>query len=216
MIGTPIRLAAVLVALVTSCRTPAGPPPEPLVVRHADSAAVAKAAADSARLPYTAADIHFMSGMIGHHAQAIVIARWAPTHGASASVRRLAERIVNAQEDEIIIMQQWLADRRQPVPEALPGTRMRMGGVEHVHLMPGMLTEDQMKQLDKARGAQFDRLFLAFMIQHHLGAVEMVKQLFGTIGAGQDETVFKFASDVSVDQATEIARMEKMLDELKP
>ena len=83
--------------------------------------------------------------------------------------------------------------------------------MEHEMLMPGMLTEEQMHQLDQARGAEFDRLFLTFMIQHHKGAVSMVKDLFGSYGAAQDETVFKFATDVSVDQSTEIARMEKML-----
>jgi uncharacterized protein (DUF305 family) len=114
-------------------------------------------------------------------------------------------------------MQQWLADRLQPVPEANPaGMKVNVGGVEHVHLMPGMLTEAQMKQLDQARGEEFDRLFLTFMIQHHRGAVEMVNVLFGTYGAGQDETVFKFASDVNVDQSTEIARMEIMVQALNP
>ena len=88
---------------------------------------------------------------------------------------------------------------------------MTMNGMEHMMLMPGMLTEEQMKQLDAARGPDFDRLFLTDMIQHHRGAVSMVKDLFGTYGAGQDETVFKFASDVNVDQTTEIVRMEKML-----
>ena len=78
-------------------------------------------------------------------------------------------------------------------------------------LMPGMLTEEQMKQLDEARGSEFDRLFLTLMIQHHRGAVSMVETLLGTYGAGQDEIVFKFASDVNIDQTTEIARMEKML-----
>ena len=153
-----------------------------------------------------------MSGMIGHHAQAIVMAHWAPTHGASGSIQRLAERIVNAQQDEIVLMQRWLRERSQPVPEAgVMGMKMTMGGVEHVMLMPGMLTDVQMKQLDQARGAEFDKLFLTFMIQHHRGAVSMVSDLFGTYGAGQDETVFKFASDVNVDQTTEIDRMEKML-----
>lgn len=175
-------------------------------------AAIAQARADSIRHPYTAADVHFMSGMIGHHAQAIVIAHWAPTHGASPVVRRLAERIINAQQDEIATMQRWLGDRLQPVPEAIAtGMKMTMNGVEHVMLMPGMLTEAQMKQLDQARGAEFDRLFLSFMIQHHRGAVAMVTELFDSYGAGQDETIFKFASDVNVDQSTEIARMEKML-----
>lgn len=150
--------------------------------------------------------------MIGHHAQAIVLSGWAPTHGASHSVRTLAERIINAQQDEIITMQRWLRDRRQPVPDGKTmGMKMVMDGVEHVMLMPGMLTEAQMNQLDAARGPEFDRLFLIFMIQHHRGAVSMVKDLFDTYGAGQDETVFKFASDVNVDQTTEIARMARML-----
>lgn len=190
--------------------------PQPMVVRHGDSAAIARARADSTRLPYTAADVHFMSGMIGHHAQAIIMARWSPSRGASPAVRRLSERIVNAQQDEIVLMQQWLADRLQPVPEAIPGMKMRMNGVEQMHMMPGMLNDAQMKQLDKARGENFDRLFLTFMIQHHRGAVSMVRDLFATPGAGQDEMVFKFASDVNVDQTTEIARMEKMLEALKP
>jgi uncharacterized protein (DUF305 family) len=174
--------------------------------------AVAQARADSARHPYTEADIQFMSGMIGHHAQAIVMARWAPTHNAGPAIRRLADRIINAQQDEIGTMQRWLGDRLLPVPEARPtGMRMMMNGVEHDMLMPGMLTESQMKQLDQARGEEFDRLFLTFMIQHHRGAVSMVKELFDSYGAGLDETVFKFASDVNVDQSTEIVRMEKML-----
>ncbi|MEP6730100.1 MAG: DUF305 domain-containing protein [bacterium] len=176
---------------------------------------VAKAKADSARLPYTEADIQFMSGMIGHHSQAIVMAGWAPTHDANPAVRRLAERIINAQQDEITIMRLWLSDRHQPVPEAKPGPmKMMMNGAEHEMMMPGMLTEAQMKQLDAARGSEFDRLFLTYMIQHHKGAVTMVKDLFAAYGAGQDETVFKFASDVNVDQSTEIARMERMLASL--
>ena len=128
------------------------------------------------------------------------------------SVHTLSDRIINAQRDEIATMQQWLRDRRQPVPEAsAKGMKMVMDGVEHEMLMPGMLTEAQMKQLDAARGKEFDRLFLTFMIQHHKGAVQMVKELFDSYGAAQDDLVFKFASDVNVDQTTEIARMEKML-----
>jgi len=185
---------------------------QPAASARSSPAAIAQAKADSVRHPYTEADVYFMSGMIGHHVQAIVMAHWAPTHGASPSIRRLAERIINAQQDEIGTMQRWLGDRLKPVPEARPaGMKMMMNGVEHVMLMPGMLTEAQMKQLDQARGAEFDRLFLTFMIQHHLGAVSMVKDLFGSYGAGQDETVFKFASDVNADQSTEIDRMEKML-----
>jgi uncharacterized protein (DUF305 family) len=162
-----------------------------------------------------------MSAMIHHHAQAIVMANWAPSHGANGSVRTLAERIINAQQDEIATMQRWLRDRGQPVPEPASGSskgalhtggmKMKMNGVEHEMLMPGMLTEDQMRQLDQATGPQFDRLFLTLMIQHHRGAVSMVQDLFGSNGAAQDEIVFKFANDVSVDQSTEIARMQKML-----
>ena len=187
----------------------------PIPAPKPNAAAVAQAKADSARHPYTEADIRFMSSMIGHHAQAMVMARWAPTHGAGPAIRRLADRIINAQQDEIGTMQRWLADRLLPVPEARPtGMRMMMNGVEHDMLMPGMLTEAQMKQLDQARGEEFDRLFLTFMIQHHRGAVSMVKELFDSYGAGLDDTVFKFASDVNVDQSTEIARMEKMLASL--
>ena len=186
--------------------------PQPDSSRTAVLPPVEKARADSARYPYTSTDVQFMSGMIGHHAQAIVMARLAPTHDAGRSVRILAERIINAQQDEITIMQTWLGDRRQLVPDAKPGPmKMMMNGMEHEMLMPGMLTEDQMKQLDQAKGAAFDRLFLSFMIQHHRGAVSMVKGLFGTYGAAQDETVFKFATDVNVDQSTEVARMERML-----
>ncbi|MEJ7758501.1 MAG: DUF305 domain-containing protein [Gemmatimonadaceae bacterium] len=180
-----------------------------------NAAGLAEARADSARNPYTMADIHFMYAMIGHHSQAATIAAWAPSHGANASVRRLAERIVNGQKDEIVIMQQWLSDRRQPVPRAgATAMKMTMDGMDHSmdHAsMPGMLSQAQLKQLDDARGPEFDRLFLTYMIQHHRGAVSMVKDLFGTYGAGQDATVFKFASDVNVDQATEIDRMQKML-----
>ena len=210
-----ITAAALVVFAVAGCSGAQHPPmsgPQPAAANQGDLAAIAKARADSARYPYTAADIHFMSGMIGHHAQAIKMARWAPTHGASPSVLTLCERIVNAQTDEIATMQQWLRDRRQPVPEPDPaGMKMKMGGMEHVMLMPGMLTPEQMNQLDAARGADFDRLFLTDMIQHHRGAVQMVKELFESPGAGQDELVFKFASDVNVDQTTEIARMQRML-----
>jgi uncharacterized protein (DUF305 family) len=229
------------------------PAPAP-VGEQGTRSAVARARADSARYPYTAADVRFMTAMVGHHAQAVTIARWAPTHGASAAVRTLAERIVNGQQDEIGTMQRWLADRGQPVPDpprAGPAPSPRSGQApsadstraparsgEQAHAghampheapheaphetghqmggmaMPGMLTEAQLRQLDAARGGEFDRLFLTFMIQHHRGATAMVQALFGTPGAGQDDTVFKFASDVNVDQTTEIARMQKMLADL--
>ncbi len=184
----------------------------PTTLSAQDSVYVAKARADSARHPYTQADIDFMTGMIAHHSQAIVMARWAPTHGASPAVQTLCARIINAQTDEIVIMQRWLRDRRQPVPEAnAAGMMMKMNGHEEAMLMPGMLTQAQMQQLDAARGPEFDHLFLTFMIQHHKGAVAMVKELFASYGAAVDDTVFKFAADVNIDQTTEIARMQQML-----
>ncbi|MBA3889023.1 MAG: DUF305 domain-containing protein [Gemmatimonadaceae bacterium] len=176
------------------------------------AAAILRARADSARLPYTAADIRFMTHMIPHHAQALEMAKLVPSHGASATVRTLAGRILSGQQDEIATMQQWLRDRQQPVPDAAAGGLHAGHGAGQEHtMMPGMLTHEQMTRLDAARGWDFDRLFLTFMIQHHRGAVGMVDELFSTHGAAQDETIFKFASDVQVDQRTEIARMERML-----
>jgi uncharacterized protein (DUF305 family) len=205
-------LAAALAACASSARGAVQAAPQPATGDQGELAALARAQADSARRPYTEADIRFMSGMISHHAQAILMAGWAPSHGAGDAVRRLAARIINAQQDEIALMQRWLADRRQPIPEPDPrGMKMVMNGVEHVMLMPGMLNEAQLGQLDRARGSDFDLLFLQFMIQHHRGAVSMVNELFGTNGAGQDQTAFKLASDVNVDQTTEIARMQNML-----
>ena len=222
----------------------AGTAPAPASAsRNADSLAIARARADSMRHPYTEADVHFMTSMISHHAQAIVMASLAPSRAESQPVKTLAERVINGQRDEIRTMQQWLRDRQKPVPEPdLGGAAMPHGGMAHGsghdsshraahhpagdsasaaaghashhgagHSMPGMLTDEQMARLRDARGAEFDRLFLTYMIQHHRGAVAMVEQLFGTYGAAQDETVFKFASDVNVDQITEIARMERML-----
>jgi uncharacterized protein (DUF305 family) len=142
------------------------------------------------------------------------MAGWAPAHGASASLRTLCERIVVGQSDEIVIMQRWLRDRHETLPDADVSHAM-MPGMNHAALMPGMLTPAQLMQLDSARGPEFDRLFLTFMIQHHLGAITMVNELFGSKGGGEEEIVFRFASDVYADQTTEIARMNRMLDALK-
>ena len=172
---------------------------------------------DSARMAYTEADVAFMAGMIGHHAQALVMSRLAPTNGANTQVQTLAARIINAQTDEIAIMQRWLRDRDQPVPEVhIDGLNLMIhGGGEHDHLhMPGMLTDEQLHELDEAQGVAFDRLFLTYMIQHHSGAVTMVDDLFATDGAALDQAAFKLASDINVDQITEIARMELMLTQL--
>ena len=179
----------------------------------ASAARAQQAVADSGRPPYNAADVQFMSGMIDHHAQAILMAGWAPTHGASASVRALCERIVVGQRDEIALMQRWLRERGLPVPPGDAGHGHEMAGMDHTGgaLMPGMLTPAQLAQLDAARGTEFDRLFLTFMIQHHQGAITMVNQLFASNGATLDDFIFKYASDVNVDQTTEINRMGRML-----
>jgi len=164
------------------------------------------------RLPYTDADVDFMSGMIPHHAQAVVMAGWAPTHGARQDVAILCERIVVGQRDEIAMMQAWLRDRGLEVPDATSTRhKMKMNGMEHEMLMPGMLTDEEMAALDRARGPEFDRLFLEGMIKHHQGAIDMVDVLFKSYGAAQDETVFKFANDVYADQGIEIAKMHEML-----
>lgn len=153
-----------------------------------------------------------MSGMIPHHAQAVLMAGWAASHGARQDVRILCERIVVGQRDEIKLMQMWLEDRGLPVPDAKSTKhRMVMNGMEHDMLMPGMLTDEEMAALDKARGPEWDRLFLLGMIRHHQGAIDMVNELFASYGAAQDETVFKFANDVFADQSTEIDRMTQML-----
>ena len=279
-----LALGAVLawsaVALAQADSAPAAAP-------TAELEAIYQARQDSARMRYTEVDVRFMSEMIHHHAQAIVMSRLAPTHGASPSIQTLAARIINAQNHEIATMQRWLEDRGQRVPETgieegtlavhgadhgaeeapdqpMAGHADHMAGHEHMaghaecmkghvermaghdehmkvcaehmkhdpmmddsghaadstgvadsghgpHLMPGMLTPEQMQELERAQGAEFDRLFLTYMIQHHQGAVTMVDQLFAADGAAQDKATFKLASDVQVDQRTEIARMERML-----
>jgi uncharacterized protein (DUF305 family) len=217
IIPTPFHGALLLCTLAaTACGRAAGTGADtalsPASVAIADIEALYRARTDSARMRVSPADVHFMTGMIGHHAQALVMAALAPSHGAGSSVRILCARIINAQNDEITIMQRWLRDRGQPVPEVhISGTTMTVSGPAHAMHMPGMLTPEQIRELDGARGAEFDRLFLRFMIQHHQGAVTMVHELFATDGAAQDRLSFKIASDIQVDQITEIARMERML-----
>jgi len=177
-----------------------------LVAVQLATAQTAASSKDTTR-DYTPADVAFMSGMIYHHAQALLIAGWAPSHGAAADVRTLCERIINAQTDEIRILSTWLADRNEPVPHVDP-QHMMHGMTEH--MMPGMLTADQLAQLDRAHGGDFDETFLRFMIQHHEGAITMVNDLFAK-GAGEENPVYKIASGVFADQTTEIERMQHML-----
>ena len=189
--------------------------PSPAAVSTAELEALYRARSDSARMRFTEADVRFMTGMISHHAQALEMAGLAPTRGASPSVGILTARTINAQRDEIAAMQRWLRDRGQTVPEVSADGVVSMGGAAAEGMvMPGMLTTGQLRELDAARGPDFDQLFLTLMIQHHRGAVSMVHELFATDGAALDEAVFKIGSDIQVDQTTEIARMERMLGEL--
>jgi uncharacterized protein (DUF305 family) len=204
-----VRAGAVMPPVPASGPVAATPAPS-------SPAAIAQARADSMRRPYTQADIEFMQGMIGHHSQAVLMASWCKSHNASPGLQTFCGRIATAQLAEINLMQTWLRDRNQKTPEADPrGMMMNMAGMDHMMLMPGMLTEEQMAQLDKARGKEFDRLFLTYMMQHHNGAITMVNKLFATDGAGQDEFTFKFANDVQADQMTEIDRMQQMLDAIR-
>ncbi|MGH7533218.1 MAG: DUF305 domain-containing protein [Gemmatimonadales bacterium] len=211
-------LASSLIVVVAACggasRQSMRPAPAPSPQAQGEAAAIARARADSLRHPYTKADVDFMTGMIAHHSQAVIMAKWAPTHGASSRVLTLCARILNSQRDEIWIMEGWLQDRNQPMP--VPDTiAMSMGSSMQMGLMPGMLTGAQMDSLDQARGPEFDRLFLTFMIQHHTGAISIVKDLFGSYGAAEDELTFKLASNINVDQATEIARMRRLRTSLE-
>ena len=174
---------------------------------------------DSSRMNFTQADVDFMTNMIGHHAQALIMSGLAPENNASPSIQTLAARIINAQKDEIALMQTWLRDRDQPVPEVhIDGLMLMIHGVgdHHDHMkMQGMLTQAQLVELSEAKGEDFDRLFLTYMIQHHQGAVSMVKKLIATDGAVQDEGSFRLATDINVDQITEIERMKLMLSNLE-
>ena len=175
-------------------------------------ALVAPSAAAQGAARYTAADVQFMQGMIGHHAQALVMANMAPTHGASPQVALFCRKVLRSQADEIEMMQTWLRDRGERVPDANdPHAGMDMSMPGHMMLMPGMLSAEQLATLDSARGVEFDRLFLVDMIQHHEGAITMVAKLFDSPGAGQTPEIFGYATGVDADQRAEIERMKGML-----
>jgi uncharacterized protein (DUF305 family) len=159
------------------------------------------------------ADIEFMQGMIMHHAQAVEMTALISSRTQNKEVRSLGARISLSQTDEIKFMKRWLAARGAPVSMAMPGMPdMDMSG-KPMPPMPGMLTPEQMNALEQAKGAEFDRLFLTGMIQHHKGALVMVKQLFDTPGAGEDADLFDFATDADNTQRAEINIMEDMLKE---
>jgi len=176
----------------------------------ARSAADLEALAARNRQGHSPADIHFMTNMIPHHAQAVLFSGWAESHQASSAIQIFCARMVVAQRDEIVTMRSWLLERDEPAPPA-EYIRMRMpAGADH-QAMPGMLTEAQLNELDHARGADFDRLFLKYMIPHHEGALSMVDGLFGSYGGAQNDFIFKLASDMYADQTTEIEHMQLML-----
>ena len=188
----------------TACasRTAAVLPPADSTHQHAHMAELPASPGPG----FTVADVRFMQNMIGHHAQAIRMADLAPSRGASDAVLQLARKIDISQRDEIFMMKQWLTERKQAIPSD-----------EHSHamMMPGMLTAEQLTQLGAARGREFDRLFLTFMIRHHEGALQMVEELFKSSGAGQDSDIFRFATDVEADQRDEIHQMEKVLANIR-
>jgi uncharacterized protein (DUF305 family) len=212
-------VAALAVLTVQGCasRGPAqSSPTAGSTASTAELEALYRARMDSALTRFTEADARFMTDMIVHHAQALVMSGLAPTHTANPALRMLTARTINAQEDEIATMRGWLEDRSRPAPEIrISGSSLVVDGAPPgMAMMPGMLSNAQMQELDSARGSAFDRLFLTYMIQHHAGAVTMVHDLFDTDGAALGDTVFKIASDIQVDQTTEIDRMERMLEAL--
>lgn len=206
-------LTAAGLLAVASCRTAPvrsgpqiiqpGAPGQPSRVITVDEAT------DLSQVQHTPADVQFMQGMIGHHAQALEMTALLATRSSSGDMRKLARRIELSQSDEIEMMQDWLRSRGEPLPD--PHAHHAPGGT----LMPGMLTRAEMDRLAAAKGAEFDRLFLEFMIKHHDGALVMVSQLFATPGAAQESEMFAFASDVDADQRMEIARMGAMLVKMK-
>ncbi|HEY6947115.1 MAG TPA: DUF305 domain-containing protein [Candidatus Acidoferrum sp.] len=167
--------------------------------------------------PASPADVEFMQGMIMHHAQAVEMTALIASHTENKDLHLLGARISRSQSDEIKFMKRWLAARGESLSIASSSTAggtMQGMDMSHasMHLMPGMLTPEQMDALRKAKGDEFDRLFLTRMIQHHNGALTMVKDLFDTAGAGQDAELFNFATDVDTGQRAEIRIMQEMLD----
>ena len=152
-----------------------------------------------------------MQGMIMHHAQAVEMTALIASHTENKELRSLGARISSSQSDEIKLMQRWLAARGERISLGMSGMEMS-GHSSQQQLMPGMLTLQQMQALGKAKDAEFDHLFLTGMIQHHDGALTMVKDLFATAGAGQDADVFNFATDADNTQRAEIKIMQSMLD----
>lgn len=207
-LAVPVVTAALFIGAGAACRT-ANTDSTPVIVQpgapgQATRVIGAAQASDLSRVQHTAADIKFMQGMIGHHAQAIEMTALIPSRTAREDMKMLGLRISLSQEDEIKMMRHYLEARGASLPS------------EHAHhmpggMMPGMLTPEEMTRLAAAKGPEFDKLFLDGMIKHHEGALTMVKELFSTAGAGQESDIFAFATDVEADQQMEIDRMVDML-----
>jgi uncharacterized protein (DUF305 family) len=194
----------------------AHPAETPVVVQPGAPGKPSKTLPSSTRatlLQPSQADVEFMQGMIMHHSQAVEMTALISSHTENKDVRSLGARISSSQSDEIKFMQRWLAVRGESISMAMPDMEKNTAHSGHpMPLMPGMLTPEQMEALRKAKGAEFDRLFLTGMIQHHNGALIMVKDLFDTPGAGQDAELFNFATDADNSQRAEIRIMQSMLE----
>jgi uncharacterized protein (DUF305 family) len=194
-------------------------PPPPVVVQPGAPGMPTKTLPPSTRAvlpPPSRADVEFMQGMIHHHAQAVEMTALIPSHTENKNLRSLGARISSSQSDEIKFMKRWLAARGESVPKEMPNMPGMDMSRDQLPLMPGMLTPDQMNALRQAKGREFDHLFLVGMIQHHNGALTMVKDLFDTAGAGQDAEIFNFATDADNSQRAEIRIMQTMLNKQKP
>jgi len=190
-------------------------PAKPVVVQPGAPGEPSKTLPPSTRAtlpPRSPADVEFMQGMIMHHSQAVEMTALIASHTENQDLRSLGARISRSQSDEIKFMRRWLAAHGEPVSMAAPGMPDMNMSREAQALMPGMLTAEQMEALRKAKGAEFDRLFFTGMIQHHNGALTMVKDLFDTAGAGQDADLFNFATDADNTQRAEIRIMQTMLE----
>jgi len=166
--------------------------------------------------PPSPADVAFMQDMILHHAQAVEMTAMILTHTQNQELRSLGARISSSQADEIRLMKRWLAAREESLAKEMPPMPGMDMAREKMPLMPGMLTTEQMRALRNAKDAEFDRLFLQGMIQHHEGALTMVKDLFDSAGAGQDAELFDFATDADNTQRAEIRVMQAMLKKESP
>jgi uncharacterized protein (DUF305 family) len=162
--------------------------------------------------PISPQDVEFMQGMIHHHAQAVEMTAMIELRTTSKDVRKIGAKISQSQSDEINFMKRWLIRRGEKTTMTMAAMDMKSMDHSHEMLMPGMLTDDQMEELRTSKGAKFDELFLKGMIQHHGGALVMVKDLFSAAGAGQDGEIFNFATDVDTGQRGEIKIMQEMLN----